>query len=127
MSIQHRSEVLFGMSEQLSLSKRLMCDWLRKIASSIASSIASLATHEIEVAAFVGLKKGLVEQMRVATFGPVRRGRQFQRRTALFKLSSIDQKIDASFGDIEPDRVAGLHQRQRTADGGFRRDMQHDG
>jgi hypothetical protein len=46
---------------------------------------------------------------------------------ALFQLRGIDQQIDAALGDIEPDHVAVLHQRQRTADGGFRRDMQHDG
>src|SRR5712672_4100085 len=70
--------------------------------------------HKIEIAAFVGLQNGLVEQMRVAAPGPFRRRERRQRRAAFFDLGRVDQKIDASFGDVEPDHVAVLHQRQRS-------------
>src|SRR6266480_884511 len=62
-----------------------------------------LAAHEIEIAAFVGLQDALVEQMRVAAFCPIHRRRGLKRRAALFELSGVDQQIDASVGDIEPD------------------------
>src|SRR6185437_9411349 len=42
--------------------------------------------HEIEVAAFVGLQNGLVEEMRVTAFGPLRRRHRLHRGTALFQL-----------------------------------------
>src|SRR5712692_10212251 len=83
------------------------------------------AAHEIEIAAFVGLQDGLVEQMRVAAPGPLRRRHGRKRRAAFFQFLGIDQNIDRSLGDIEPDHVAVLDQRQRTADSGFRRDVQH--
>src|SRR5437879_8553045 len=83
--------------------------------------------HEVEIAAFVGLQNGLVEEMRVAAPGPFRRGDGLERRTALVEFGGIDQEIDASLLDIEPDHVAVLHQRQGTAGGRFRRDVQHDG
>src|SRR6185437_15512106 len=60
----------------------------------------ALSAHEIEVAAFVGLQNGLVEQMRVTAFGPVRRRDRLHRGTSLFQLGGIDQKIDAAFCDI---------------------------
>jgi hypothetical protein len=41
-----------------------------------------LAAHEIEIAAFVGLQDRLIEQMRVAAFGPIRRRDGSQRRLA---------------------------------------------
>src|SRR5438876_6829185 len=85
------------------------------------------AAHEIEIAALVGLQNGLVEQMRVAAPGPFGRRDGRKRRTALFQFLDVDQKIDASLADIEPDHVAVLDQRQRAADRGFRRDVQHDG
>ena len=76
------------------------------------------AAHEVEVAAFIGLQDGLVEQMRVAALGPVRSYPRRQCGTAFFQLGCIDQQIDAALGDIEPDHVAVLHQRQRAAVGG---------
>src|SRR4051812_41427458 len=36
-------------------------------------SVLALPAHEIEIAAFVGLQNRLVEQMRIAAFGPTRR------------------------------------------------------
>src|SRR5947209_12344970 len=71
-------------------------------------------SHEIEIAAFVGLQDGLVEQMRVAAPGPFGRRDGQKRRAPLFQFLGVDQKIDASLGDIDPDHVAVLHQRQRT-------------
>src|SRR4051812_12508991 len=44
------------------------------------------AAHEVEVAAFVGLQDRLVEKMRVAAFGPVRRCRRRERGATLLKL-----------------------------------------
>src|SRR5256885_7811787 len=77
------------------------------------------AAHEIEIATFVGLQNGLVEQMRVSALGPFGRLRRRQCGAAFFELGIVDQQIDAALGDIEPDHVAVLDQRQRTADGGF--------
>ena len=79
----------------------------------------SLAAHEIEVAALVGLQDGLIEQMRVAAPRPLRCFGGRQRGSALVKFGGIDKKIDASPRDIKPDHVAVLHQRQRAADRGF--------
>src|ERR1700724_4450115 len=84
-------------------------------------SVLALAAHEIEVAAFISLQDGLVEQMRIAALGPFRRRRGWQRRAALFQFGGVDQEIDASLGDIEPDHVAVLAQSRRAAPGGFRR------
>ena len=42
----------------------------------------ALPAHKVEVAAFVGLQNGLVEQMRVSALGPVRRRRGLHRGTA---------------------------------------------
>src|ERR1700754_2466082 len=64
-----------------------------------------LGAHEIEITAFVGLQDGLVEQMRVAALRPFRGRHGRQCRTALFKLGRVDQKVDASFCDVEPDHV----------------------
>ena len=75
----------------------------------------SSGAHEIEVAALVGLQNGFVEQVGVAALRPIRR-RQLQRRTAPLKLGVIDQQVDAAPSDIEPNHVAILDQRQRTAD-----------
>src|SRR5882762_8780622 len=86
----------------------------------------ALAAHEVEVAAFVGLQDRLVEEMRVATRRPFGRGLRPQRSAALVELGIIDQQIDAALFDVEPDHVAVLHQRQRAADRGLRRDVQHD-
>ena len=65
--------------------------------------------------------------MRVTAPGPFRRRDRRQRRASLFKFGGVDQKINASLGDIEPDHVTVPHQRQRAAHGGFRGDVQHDG
>src|SRR5690242_1846229 len=87
----------------------------------------ALPAHKVEVAAFIGLQNRLVEQVRVAASGPFGRDSRHQRRAALRKLRFVDQQIDAAFRDIEADHVAVPDQRQRTAHGGFRRDVQHDG
>src|SRR5258707_5565408 len=54
-----------------------------------------LAAHKIEIAAFVGLQDGYVEQVRVAAPGPSRRRGGRQRRAPLFQLSGVDQEGDA--------------------------------
>src|SRR5216117_3048787 len=91
--------------------------------SGAAGLVPALPTHEIEVATFVGLQNRLVEQVRVAAPGPFGRNRRCKRRAALRKLRRVDQEIDAALRDIEADHVAVPEQRQRTAHGGFRRDM----
>src|ERR1700761_192905 len=98
MSIRHLSEVSFGDGQPVPFE-----DAQASIAALIAPLIASLAAHEIEVAALVGLQDGPVEQMRVAAFGPIRGPRKLQGGAALFEFGGIDQEIDASLGDIEPD------------------------
>src|SRR5258706_15331686 len=47
--------------------------------------------HEIEIAAFVGLQDGLVEQVRVAALCPSRCRDRRQRGAALFQLGRINQ------------------------------------
>src|SRR6266481_3556754 len=47
--------------------------------------------HEVEIAAFVGLQNGLVEEMCVAAARPFRDRHGLERRAALFQLCSIDQ------------------------------------
>src|SRR3979490_332880 len=47
--------------------------WLAMTAEAVACRLPlPLAAHEIEIAAFVGLQDGLVEQMRVTALRPVR-------------------------------------------------------
>src|ERR1700694_1212580 len=58
-----------------------------------------LAAHEIEIAAFVRLQDGFVEQMRVAAPGPFRCRRGGKRRAPFFQLGNVDQQIDASLGN----------------------------
>src|SRR5260221_547695 len=53
----------------------------------------SFAAHEIEIAAFVGLQNGLVEQMRVAALRPFGRLRRHQCGAAFFELGIVDQEI----------------------------------
>ena len=55
----------------------------------------SPGAHEIEIAAFIGLQNGFIEQVGVAALRPIRR-RQLQRRTAPLKLGVIDQEVDAA-------------------------------
>src|SRR5260370_41049556 len=50
-----------------------------------------LRAHKVEIAAFVGLENGLVEQMRIAAFGPFRRRCRRECRAALLELGRIDQ------------------------------------
>ena len=40
------------------------------------------------------------------------------------ELGLVDEEIEAPLVNVEPDRVAGLGQRERTADGRLRRDVQ---
>src|SRR5882757_3773117 len=100
---------------------------MTKLLRSSCSLSLSFAAHEIEIAAFVGLQNGLVEQMRVTALGPIGRYSRRQCGAAFFELRIVDQEIDAALGDVEPDHVAVLYQRQRATDGGFRGDMQHNG
>src|SRR5439155_6423963 len=87
----------------------------------------SVFAHEIEVAAFVGLQDRVVEQPGVAAPGPLGIAGGLERRMALLQLGLVDQEFDAALGHIKLDLVAVPHQRQRTADRGLRRDVQHDG
>ena len=47
-------------------------------------------------------------------------------RAPLRQLGGIDLELEQPLPDVEPDRIAVLHQPQRPAGGGFGRDMQHD-
>src|SRR5690242_8358650 len=89
-------------------------------------SRASMALgEEIEIASEVGLLDVLEEHFPVAAI-VVRRGRLESFQAAFdFGLSQVD--VDAAAGNIERDLVAGFNDRQWTAGGRFRRNMQHDG
>ena len=52
-----------------------------------------------------------------------RGGRGFQALPPLREFAVVDQQIHAARAGIDPDAVAVAHQRQRTADEGFRRDI----
>jgi hypothetical protein len=85
--------------------------------------------EEVEVAAFVGLQHRAVEERRVAALGNGRRAARPARRERLFparELGVVDEEIDAPGGDIEANRIAVLHQRERAAERGLGRDVQDD-
>src|SRR6516164_1374819 len=63
-------------------------------------------TQKIEVATFVCLQDGLIEEMGIAAVRPWRSGHWLERRAAPFQFGFIDQKVDAAPFDIEPDHVA---------------------
>src|SRR5437879_105655 len=91
----------------------------------LADRRAETGLQEVEVAAVIGLLDVLCEHPAIAALeaalgllpgGP-----------ALCELGFGYIQIDGARGDIERDAVAALHQRQRTADVGLRRDMQDAG
>src|SRR5258708_37793732 len=121
MSIKHRAstaqrmcEMAMGLSRHCEERQRrsnpssFAAPWIASLALAVTGRRRSLplplpsTSHEIEVAAFVGLQDGLVEQVRVTAPGPFRRCDRRERRAALFQFLVVDQKIDAAFGDIEP-------------------------
>src|SRR5260221_11651324 len=85
-------------------------------ASGTAPLPLPFAAHEVEVAAFVGLQNGLVEEMGVAAACPFGRRCRLERGASLVGLGVIGQEIDAALFDLEPDHVAVLQLRQRSAD-----------
>src|SRR5581483_11435115 len=91
----------------------------------LADRRAEIGLEEVEVAAVIGLLDVLGEHPAIAALeaalGLLPGG------AALFQLGFGDIEIDGAGGDVERDAVTILHQRQRTADVGFRRDVQDAG
>src|SRR5258708_11225600 len=85
-----------------------------------------LRAHKVEIAAFVGLENGLVEQMRIAAFGPVRRHLPRKRGTGFFQLRGADQQINASVGDRAPSWFAGPPERKQAPARGSPPDLKKD-
>src|SRR5262249_11306530 len=87
--------------------------------------LAETGLEEIEVASLIGLLDVLGEHPAIAALeaalGLLPGGAAFCQ----FRLIHIE--IDGARGDIERDLVAILHQRQRAADIGLRRDMEDAG
>ena len=84
-------------------------------------SAGSVVVEEMKVAAFVSLRDFLFEKFAVAA------GEAFFRRRpgglALGEFVIADVKGEGSVLGVEFDEVAVLHESQRSADGGFRRDV----
>src|SRR3954469_10192563 len=81
--------------------------------------------QEIEIAALVGLGDMPVEDHAIAT--PEARRRFHPRVPALCQFTLRNQHLEPAVRHVEHDLVAGLDQRERPADVGFRRDVQHAG
>ena len=83
------------------------------------------ALQEVEVEALVGLQHVAVEEPGVAA----RRGfgRAVARGKPRGELVGVDQELEPAGGHVEADAVAGAHDRERAAGGGFRRDVQDHG
>src|SRR6478672_12129997 len=86
---------------------------------------ASGRLEESEVATLVGAED--FARVKLCVTALRRRCGQFRSRRACFKFRRVDGEIDAALLDREADAVAVLDQRQRTARGGVRRYVQHDG
>src|SRR5436309_1342728 len=83
------------------------------------------ADEEIEVDALVGLLHGLAIELDPAAIGM--RRRRLPLRAAAPELIVRHVQLQAARVDIELDDVAVLYQGERTAGGGLRRRVQHDG
>src|SRR2546422_3212538 len=81
------------------------------------------AFQKIKIAAFVSLADVLREERAVAALELARRG--FPRALALHHLCVVDQDLQAAARHIELDRVAGPDERERPADPGLGRDVEH--
>src|ERR1043166_1024442 len=86
---------------------------------------AKTGFEEVEVAALVGLLDVPREHPAIAALEPGLR--LLPCGPAFGKLRFGHIEIDAACRDVERDAVAVLHQRQRAADIGFRRDVQDAG
>src|SRR5438105_14675730 len=87
--------------------------------------VAALAGEEIEVCALVRLQHVVEVKFPVAAL--LLRGGCFPLRLPLKKNFLRNQEFELSLSDIELDRVAVLRQRQRSAGGGFRSNVQYHG
>src|ERR1041385_849322 len=86
---------------------------------------AKAGFEEVEVAALVGLPDMPGEHPAIAALEP---GLRLLPCSAAFcKLGVRNIEADGAGGDVDRDKVAVLHQCQRTSDIGFRRDMQDAG
>src|SRR5262245_22872821 len=83
------------------------------------------ATEEVEVAAIVGLPDMGREHRAVAALEA--RRRRLPGGAAAVELLLADGEVDAAIGDIDLDRIAGLHEGERSADIALRRDVQDAG
>src|SRR2546426_5820598 len=81
------------------------------------------AFQKIKIAAFVSLADVLREERAVAALELARRG--FPGAPALHHLRVVDHELQPAARHVELDRIAGLHQRERPADPGFGRDVEH--
>ena len=86
---------------------------------------AAATDQEIEVAALIGLEHMIEIELLVTARHRRRRRRPGGAARLEFLIGHLD--LEAAFGDIEDDHIALLHQRQRTAGGRLRRDVQDDG
>src|SRR5918992_551163 len=83
------------------------------------------AFKEVEIAAFVGLSYVAREDRAIAAL-------EFALRllpggSSLFQFFFGNLQVQLPLLDVELDRVAVAHQRERPADAGFGRDVQHAG
>src|SRR5688572_30415975 len=81
------------------------------------------AFEEIEVAALVGLLDVAREDRAVTPLELSRR--LLPRRLSLAQFFFGNFQVELALLDIELDEIAGLRQRERTADVRLRRDVQH--
>src|SRR5450631_147608 len=91
----------------------------------LADRRAKIRFEEVKVAALIGLPDVAGEHPAIAALEAGLR--LFPCGAALCQLRLRNIEIDAARGDVERDAVAVLHERQRPADIGFRRDMQDAG
>src|SRR5918992_1638957 len=83
------------------------------------------AFKEVEIAAFVGLSYVAREDRAIAALEFALR--LLPGRFSFFQLFFRDFQIQLPLLDIELDEIAIAYQRERAADEGFRRDVQHAG
>src|SRR3954471_2577066 len=91
----------------------------------LADRRAEIGLEEVEVAAVIGLLDMLGEHPAIAAFEAALR--LLPGGASLVEFGFAHVEIDGAGGHVERDAVAVPHQGQRTADVGFRRNMQNAG
>src|SRR5438093_721090 len=79
--------------------------------------------QEIEIAAFFRLQHALGIEPLITAW---RERRGLPSGLAPHELRGVDVEIDAPLAHREAYPITAAHERERTADGGFGRDVQHD-